>query len=200
VAVKVSAKLQRSTSHKIGNVAKRIVEKYHNTIDLSVEDPENKGLENALSQLVLSERLMILVSTNSSSNIGCYFLCLREQGLKRLRECFESGVMKDVLKDVFTQLADINEPIVIRSLKWSSFKHLRSIQQLSELRELGKSVVDNVMLTEFDRQSEVLLSCIEANFAFEKDQKWSNRSVRLADFWHSWLTFAGTRSIKFDDE
>jgi hypothetical protein len=137
VAVKVSAKLQRSTSHKIGNVAERIVEKYQNTIDLSVEDPENKGLENALSQLVLSERLMILVSSNRNSIIGCYFLCLRKQGLKRLREYFESGVVKDVLKEVFTQLADINEPIVIRSLKWNYFKHLRSIQQLSELRKLG---------------------------------------------------------------
>jgi hypothetical protein len=137
VAVKVSAKLQRSTSHKIGKTAQRIVEKYQNTVDLSVESPENKGLENALSHLVLSGRLMILISTNSSSNIICYFVCLHKQGLKRLRECFESGVMKDVLEEVFTQLADINEPIVIRSLKWSSFEHLRSIQQLGELRELG---------------------------------------------------------------
>jgi hypothetical protein len=137
VAIKVSAKLQRSTSHEIGNTAQRIVEKYQNTVDLSVESPENKGLENALSHLALSGRLMILISTNCSSNIRCYFICLHKQGLKRLRECFESGLMKDVLEKVFTQLANINEPIVIHRLKWSYFKHLRSIQQLSELRELG---------------------------------------------------------------
>jgi hypothetical protein len=104
---------------------------------LSVENPESKELENALSQLVLSGRLMIFVSTNSSSSIGCYFLCLRKQGLKRLREHFESGVMKGVLRKVFTLLADIGEPIVIRRLKWGSKKYLRSIQQLIVLRNLG---------------------------------------------------------------
>jgi DNA-binding transcriptional ArsR family regulator len=137
VAVKVDAELQRPTSHKIGNTVQRIVEKYQNSVDLFVENSISKGLENALSQLVLSGHLMILVSTSSSSYIRCYFICLRRQGLKRLREHFESGVMENLLNEVFTLLADINEPIVIHRLRWSSKEYLRSMQQLIELRNLG---------------------------------------------------------------
>jgi hypothetical protein len=79
------------------------------------------------------------------NSIGCYFICSREDDLIKLRERFESGVMKNVLEEIFTLLSSVSESVVIHCLRWDSDEYLRSIQQLRELRTIGECFFDLVV-------------------------------------------------------
>lgn len=142
VAVSVYAELQQPTSRSWPwdtepNTAQRIIEQYQHKIDLPAEDPDNKILESALSQLVPYRRQMMLVPTNSANRIRCTFICLHEQNLKTLRKHFESGVMKNVLREVFTLLVNVDKFAFYGDLEWDSEDYLRSVQQFNELRSVG---------------------------------------------------------------
>ena len=84
-----------------------------------------------------------------SESIECCFICSSVEQLMQLRRHFESGVVKNVLENIFTLLMDGDELIVINELKWNSKNYWEGVQQLSKLKLLGYCIVHDAFLSTF---------------------------------------------------
>ena len=101
---------------------------------LAADDPRNEALKKYLAELNLVPRDVHLVQSES---IECFFICSSVEQLMELRRHFESGVMKNVLQNIFTLLMNGDELIVINQLKSDSKNYWEGVQQLSNLKPLG---------------------------------------------------------------
>ena len=130
MAVSVHAELKQPSSCSIEATEDKIVYNFH----LAADDPRNEALKKCLAELNLQPRDMHLVHSES---IECFFICSSVEQLMQLYRHFESGVMKNVLQNIFTLLINGDELIVINQLKWISKDYREGVQQLNQLKLLG---------------------------------------------------------------
>jgi aminoglycoside N3'-acetyltransferase len=132
VAVSVHAEMKQPSSFSIEVIEDKIVSEYK--IRLAADDPRNEPLKKCLAELHLQPRDVLLVHSES---IECCFLCSSTEQLMQLRRLFESGVMKNVLQNIFTLLMNGDELIVINQLKWDPKNYWEGVQKLNQLKPLG---------------------------------------------------------------
>ena len=132
VAVSVHAELKQPSTISLEAMEDKIVSEYK--IRLASDDPRNEALKKCLAELNLEPRDVHLVHSES---IECCFICSSVEQLMQLRRHFESGVMKNVLQNIFTLLINDDELIVINQLKWNSKNYGEGVQQLNKLEPLG---------------------------------------------------------------
>jgi hypothetical protein len=107
VAVSVHAELKQPSSCSIEAAEDKIVSV---NIRLAADDPRYEALKKYLAEINLEPRDVLLVHSES---IECCFICSSVEQLMQLRRHFESGVMKNVLENIFTLLKNDDELIVI---------------------------------------------------------------------------------------
>jgi hypothetical protein len=105
------------------------------------DDPKMEEKENMLAEvnklfsvLGIDYSKLFLKAGNS---ILCYFICSSDKQLRELRSHYKSGLMQQVLEDVFTLLSNKDEKIVIRQLQWNFEDYCQSIQRVRLLNALG---------------------------------------------------------------
>ena len=130
MAVSVHAELKQPSSCSIEATEDKIVYNFH----LAADDPRNEALKKCLAELNLMPGDVHLVQSES---IECCFICSSVEQLMQLHRHFESGVMKDVLQNIFTLLMNCDELIVINHLKWDSKNYWEGVQQLNPLKPIG---------------------------------------------------------------
>ena len=131
VAVSVYAELKQPSSFSLEAVEDKIVSV---NIRLAADDPRYEALKKCLTELNIEPSDMILIHSES---IECCFICSSVEQLMQLRRHFESGVMKNVLQNIFTLLINGDELIVINQPKWNSKNYGEGVQQLNKLEPLG---------------------------------------------------------------
>ena len=132
VAVSVHAELKQTSS--CSRPTEAAEEKIVYNFDLAADDPRNEAVKKLLAELNIEHRDMRLVQSQS---IECCFVCSSVEQLMQLRRHFESGVMKNVLQNIFTLLMNGDELIVINQLKCDSKNTWEGVQQLNQLKPLG---------------------------------------------------------------
>jgi hypothetical protein len=122
--------LKQPSSSSLEVTEDEIVSEYK--IRLAANDPRNEALKMYLAELNLEHMLLV-----QSKSIECRFICSSVEQLMQLHRHFESGVMKNVLQNIFTLLINGDELIVINQLKWDPKNYWEGVQQLSPLKPLG---------------------------------------------------------------
>ena len=107
-------------------------------IRFAANDPRKQALIKYLAELNSEPGDVHLVHSES---IECFFICSSVEQLMQLYRHFESGVMKNVLQNIFTLLMDGDELIVINQLKLDSESYWEGVQQLSKLKLHGKRLL-----------------------------------------------------------
>ena len=133
MAVSVHAELKQPSSCSIEATEDKIVYNF----DLAADDPRNNAVKKLLAELNIENiehRDMLLVHSDSTE---CCLICTSAEQLMQLRRHFESGVMKNVLQNIFTLMMNGDELIVIDQLKWDPKNNWGSVQQFSKLKPLG---------------------------------------------------------------
>jgi hypothetical protein len=131
VAVSVHAELKQPSSFSLEAVEDKIVSV---NIRMATDDPRYEALKKYLTELNIEPSDVHLVHSES---IECFFICSSIECLMQLRRLFESGVMKNVLQNIFTLLMNGDELIVINQLKWDSKNYWEGVQRLDILVPLG---------------------------------------------------------------
>ena len=132
VAVSVHAELKQPSSFSLEVTEDKIVSEFK--IRFAANDPRKQALIKYLAELNSEPGDVYLVHSES---IECFFICSSVEHLMQLRRHFESGVMKNVLQNIFTLLINDDELIVINELKWNSKNYWEDVQQLNKLQPLG---------------------------------------------------------------
>jgi hypothetical protein len=132
VGVIVHAELKQPSTVSLEAMEDKIVSEYK--IRLTADDPRNEALKKYLKELNLEPHDVLLVHSES---IECCFICSSVELLMQLRRHFESGVMNNVLENIFTLLMNGDELIVINQLKWDSKNYWEGVQELNKLKPLG---------------------------------------------------------------
>ena len=144
VAAVVHAELKQPSSDSVENTEVKIVSQMKSLI-ITENDPKKEEKETCLAQLetyikplgAMGRKLVLAMG----ESIRCYFICTYEEELQQLRQHYESGLMKKVLEKIFTLLADNEETVFIRHLKWDFIEYSNCVQHLSNLKEpIGQSV------------------------------------------------------------
>ena len=115
------------------------------SLNITETDPKKEEKETCLAQLETyiiplgsMDRKLVLVIGES---IRCYFICTSDEELQQLRQHYDSGLMKNILEKIFTPLADNDETICIRHLKWDLNDYNDCVRGFSSLNErIGQSV------------------------------------------------------------
>ena len=126
--VDVHTNLSLPSSGNIGMVETRIVSR-HQAIR-TVGDNESQGdsvVTALISYLSLLGIVRSLFSVRQSNSISSLFICESVEELRSLREHYESGLMKEVLQDIFSLLA--GEPVEISRLEWTTEQYDHCLHQ-----------------------------------------------------------------------
>ena len=142
MVVSVHAELNKPSSCRTEAAERKIVYNF----ELAADDPKNEALNQYLKELNIEPCGMHL---DKSRSIECCFICSSVEHLMQLRRHFESGVMKNVLQNIFTLLMNDDELIVINQLKLDSKNYWEGVQQLSKLKLLGYCIVHDAFLSTF---------------------------------------------------
>lgn len=93
--------------------------------------PELQSKAKRLSQIEEELRRITMntdrVSMTPGRSIDTIFLCQSLDEIHQLRAHYDSGLLQDVLRKVFTLLADISEHIDIKVCEWETGMYKRSV-------------------------------------------------------------------------
>ena len=94
-----------------------------------------------LNRLCIKHRSLFVLKINSISSL---FICESVEELRLLREHYKSGLIKEVLQELFTVLAD--EPVEISRLEWTEDQYVSCVHQFGMFYVIQKVLLLSYML------------------------------------------------------
>jgi hypothetical protein len=130
------------SSGDVKSAEENLVSQLKSLIHIDANDPEKTDKEILLAQMESSlNKLGVDISKWNlvpKNSIGCFFICNSSEELLQLRGHFDSGLMKDVLQEIFTLLSKNGDQLVITELKLDHEEFDDCLQRLSQLSGNGQ--------------------------------------------------------------
>lgn len=126
VAVETHAEIEQTVEEDGSVIERRIVAMFEELKRSAIREEKLEQLEAQLERIAMDSDQVSM----SSGSIYTIFICRSASELQQLRNHFESELLKEVLEQIFTLLAGINEHIFIKYYKWDQGMFNKCLQQL----------------------------------------------------------------------